>query len=422
MSAFFLMLLALPAWPRHIIEGPVGEIAQAAEAAAQLDGEVASPQTTPERRAEAQAERTEHVDRISKVAAAHPRDLVVNLAAAESLVRVREPARAEQAAERAVAAAPDNPDAYMLRGRARMEQGRYEDAVRDFKETLRLRPGDTGALASLKLSEGRTSHAASVAPALPAPAAPGNVAPSAVAAMGLSEFDRQAVEKSRLNRDTISHYNAALMAQAAGDGDKALTDVEKALSLQPDAPFLLEFKAALVAGRAAAKESPKAPASSRAQSEPEGRAIGAGNFMGGFMHYLGGSGEPRRVNFNDIDTSRVRVIDFEEVAAELKKALRNDKIHIRASRPWATSGSRGLLIGNLTLLLKGTLSVREDCRWSFEGSLRAFDDRYDFNEGARDWAAETLTAFGRKSPGRSYRLEIRGARPILESGIKEDCR
>jgi len=140
------------------------------------------------------------------------------------------------------------------------------------------------------------------------------------------------------------------------------------------------------------------------------------------MHYLGASAAPRRVNFSEIDTSSVRAADFSAVTAELQKPAQNKDVRIRATLPWSTSGARGLLIGNFRLLLKGIFTHYDDCRWSFDGSLRAFDDRYDFNPASRPLIAETLTTLGRKSSGKSYSLEIRGVRRFTESGRKENCK
>lgn len=296
MRTFLLVLLAAPLSARHIVEGPIGEIVEATKAVAQLDGELRSPGISSERREQVQEERAGRVEQIAGVAAANPDDASVNLAAANGLVGVREPVRAEQAADRAVRAVPSNPDAYLVRGRARMEQGRYEDAVKDFQETLRLRPGDKAALASLKLSEGRTRQTGSVSPAVPAAANPSVPStdsvqkpsvPDAAATVALSDFDRRNAEKNRVNQLTMEHYNAALAAQAAKDWKKARSEIEKALALQPDAPILREYQASLTAARDAALNDQKVSPSPKQEGRSEPKSLGTSNFIGGLFHYIG---------------------------------------------------------------------------------------------------------------------------------------
>lgn len=431
MRVLFVLLLSVPAWSRHIIEGPIGEIAEATQAVTRLDRELASPQATPERRAEAQAARSGQVERIANVAAAHPANAEVNIAAASNLVRVNEPIRAEQAAERAVVAAPQNPDGYLHRGQARMAQGKFEDAVKDFQAVLQRRPGDPVATAGLKLSEGRTSIAAG-STAAPSPAAPVTspspttpVHPAAGprAAGSLSEFDRQAAEKKLIQEETLVHYYASKMAEAKEDWKEALTRASQALALDPESRFLKDNHDSILAASAEAAAKAKAKKPKPLKRVPgEAKPIGSSDFLEGYLHYLGRSRRLRRVNFKDVDTSDVRVISFPEVARELRKPARDATIMIDGRRGWnAPRLSQQWLIGGVILGLRGELTIRKDCRWTFEGELEAGDDRYDFNKGNRGFVAEMLTAIGRNSPGKIYYTQIRGAKPIREEGKLESC-
>lgn len=153
-----LLLLAPPAWCRHINEGSaVVEIAQTTEAVGALDREISNPRTSAERLEAAKSERQAGVEHVSTIASSFPQNAAINAAASAGLLKVQEPARAEIAADRVVASAPANPDGYLLRGRARMEMQRYDEAVKDFEATLRLRPDDPVATAGLRLSLGRSS-------------------------------------------------------------------------------------------------------------------------------------------------------------------------------------------------------------------------------------------------------------------------
>lgn len=422
MRVLFVLLLSVPAWSRHIIEGPIGEIAEATQAVTRLDRELASPQATPERRAEAQAARSGQVERIANVAAAHPANAEVNIAAASNLVRVNEPIRAEQAAERAVVAAPQNPDGYLHRGQARMAQGKFEDAVKDFQAVLQRRPGDPVATAGLKLSEGRTSIAAAskvvpqpnttIAEQMP-PSSPITQAPA-----GLSEFDRRAAEKKRVQDESLGLYNASKMAQAAGNWQEAIDNANKALALSPQSTFLSRHQDAV---KQAYEEAKRPKPITTMPATAEAKPIGSANFLGGFLHYTGKSGKARRVNFNEIDTSAVRVRDFPEPAGLLKWPAREDTRKIDSTIKWTAKRAQWLFLGTISLRLRGTLKIRADCHWQFEGSLRAWDDKYDFNASKRGMLGEALTAIGRNTPGEHYTVEIRGVKPIRESGELEKC-
>jgi RHS repeat-associated protein len=144
-----------------------------------------------------------------------------------------------------------------------------------------------------------------------------------------------------------------------------------------------------------------------------------------YQHYLGGTGTAMRMAFSDIDTSGVRPSSFKAVQAALTSAKQTKKegcctpssTPIDDRQPFTTGGSNFLLLGNITLRLQGSFVVSADCTWTFDGTLKSFDDFYDFNASAhRGPIAEWLTSRGREANGTPFWVEIRGAKPAKESG------
>lgn len=140
-----------------------------------------------------------------------------------------------------------------------------------------------------------------------------------------------------------------------------------------------------------------------------------------FSHYRGGSGRSLRISFLHIDTSSVRPSQFPAIKKYIApgKSCLNQTIQIEnATLPFTTSGDQFYFLGNITLKLEGTLITREDCSWEFKGTLKAFDDLYDFNpSNHRGTFGEILTRLGARSPGTKYYIQIRGEKLISEKGI-----
>ena len=85
--------------------------------------------------------------------------------------------------------------------------------------------------------------------------------------------------------------------------------------------------------------------------------------------------------------------------------------------PFTTVGSNHLLLGDITLRLEGVLTLKRcDCSWLFTGTLKSFDDFFDFNRANRGLLGEMLTMFGRHTSGVPFWIEIRGAKSLFESG------
>ena len=148
------------------------------------------------------------------------------------------------------------------------------------------------------------------------------------------------------------------------------------------------------------------------------------------QHYKSGSDDPSRpdrrtplrMNFSEIDTSSVTV-DRSPRVRELFKdcALGTYEIKWASSAdniPFTTSGDQALFLGDISLKLEGTLTIAAYGDWKFTGTLKSFDDFYDFNASThRGPIGEALTWFGReKMIGKPFIIEIRGAKPASGTG------
>jgi hypothetical protein len=135
------------------------------------------------------------------------------------------------------------------------------------------------------------------------------------------------------------------------------------------------------------------------------------------------------MSFLEIDTSSVKPSHFKEVhdlingaasaCCTVKKA---STIKIDAKRVFSTSGDQANFLGDITLRLQGEMRLDGNGKWSFKGTLRAYDDWYDFNASThRKIIGEILTMIGRNTPGKPFWIEIRGEKPISEEG-KVECK
>jgi hypothetical protein len=134
-----------------------------------------------------------------------------------------------------------------------------------------------------------------------------------------------------------------------------------------------------------------------------------------FEHYKGGSGTPKRISFDQVDTSGVSAKDFKAIK-DLLTGKQPGTASVDGKLVLTTSGDNFLMLGNITLRLQGSLSITEK-DWSFNGSLKSYDDMYDFNASShRSVIGELLTTFGRNTEGTPFPIEIRGDKPMVDSG------
>ena len=58
------------------------------------------------------------------------------------------------------------------------------------------------------------------------------------------------------------------------------------------------------------------------------------------------------------------------------------------------------------------------CEFNFRGTLKAFDDVFDFNPSThRSVLGEAATAVGRAIPGTPFTIEIRGDKSLIDTGV-----
>ena len=124
--------------------------------------------------------------------------------------------------------------------------------------------------------------------------------------------------------------------------------------------------------------------------------------------------------FGEIDTSSVRARDFPQVKSILESCRAGShRIVWRNSRDnlaFSTKGKLAFVLGDISLKLEGVLDVKEGGDWTFSGTLKSFDDLYDFNRANRGLVGEGLTAGGRSVNGKNFWIEIRGAKQMSDSG------
>ncbi|MBI5623290.1 MAG: lipid II-degrading bacteriocin [Elusimicrobia bacterium] len=259
--------------------------------------------------------------------------------------------------------------------------------------------------------------------------------PAATATLPDSQALLLSAAQTAKDRAAAALISQAVAAEKIGDHDRAVALAEKALSISPQNPSILQTVSSIkeTVTRRHSEEGRESRATSQGTTQgqprlnptgsglPKAEKIGASNFIRGLLHRAGGSGAPLWIDFTEVDTSGVPVSRFPAVAAQLKESARDAQVHIQSEMSWQTQGSQGLLIGGIRLRLKGMLTLRRDCTWSFQGSLSARNDVYDFNKGKRPFIAETLTTLGRSIPGEDFDIEFRGDKRISDAGTKETC-
>ena len=138
-------------------------------------------------------------------------------------------------------------------------------------------------------------------------------------------------------------------------------------------------------------------------------------------HYKEGSGTPLRMSFQDVDTSAVTPTYFNTFNKKLATATPGEEVKIDAKQGFSTGGAEAAYLGNITLRMQGVLSVGEKGTWSFKGTLKAYDDVYDFNQSNhRSVIGELSTAIGARMQGKPYDIQIRGEKPMQVVGQPRD--
>ena len=137
------------------------------------------------------------------------------------------------------------------------------------------------------------------------------------------------------------------------------------------------------------------------------------------MNYLYGEGAPMWMSFSSIDTDDLTPESFESVRNFISSCHWPDDYPISGTKVIATKGGRQFFLGHITIRLDGWITYTGQCNWTFEGTMRALDDTYDFNAANRGQAGETLTKIGRAlfgGHGTPFTISFIGTKPLNGSG------
>ena len=136
------------------------------------------------------------------------------------------------------------------------------------------------------------------------------------------------------------------------------------------------------------------------------------------LHYIGGTGETLKTPFEEIDLSVVKLNQFNAIQKALADSSIVDTVAIDDTHAFKTRGSHEYYLGNITFRITGKLNInRAEDSWSFDGTISALRDFYDFNASThRDKSGETSTTMGRQIPGTPYYIEFDGSKPISGNG------
>jgi tetratricopeptide (TPR) repeat protein len=146
--------------------------------------------------------------------------------------------------DHALALKDDLPEAYLLRGRARMAVSSLEPAIRDFDAVIRLRPGDAEgfverAQAHLRMEQ----YAAAILDSGAALAHNPKIALAyTLRAIALRQSGRPQQALEDLNRSVdlapneSNYFQRAATYQAMGQHKLALADLNQVIELKPDGP------------------------------------------------------------------------------------------------------------------------------------------------------------------------------------------
>lgn len=381
--------------------------------------------------------------------AACPRSNENSAAFARIVARLGKTAQALAVLGPALKQSPDDPDLKLTSGEVHFENKNYSTSLAMANAVLAKDPGNNRALALKHFSQGRISGVSPSSKGLPSSEPEDSRSiwtdprivqsgQRTIGRMNSIYFMDQAVDRLKIKDPgealrflalaEVSDPASADVAMQQGLAYIDLKEPMKALGRfsqaeerwqaagNGNAELARTMKARVTAQLAVQLEPPQ-----QAPTVNEAVQIKSTGFIRGFLHYIGSSATSRRVDFNEIDSANIKVEEFPAVAAELIKPALNREVAISDRMNWAAPGSSKYLLGNITLLLKGQLTIHPGCRWSFKGSLRAFDDVYDFNKARRGWLAESMTTLGRTTPGKLYKMEIRGVRAISQAGTKENC-
>ncbi|CAK8717112.1 RHS and YD repeat-containing [Candidatus Electrothrix laxa] len=169
--------------------------------------------------------------------------------------------------------------------------------------------------------------------------------------------------------------------------------------------------------------------------DPDGRELETHDgqqltYLDFYDHYKKGSGVSVRIKTEKLNgLNNISPKDFKGYKNHLRNAIKNLKgsndsvtVNIDDKKSFRTKGKDNLALGNVTLRLQGELTVKKSkdggVNWGFKGTVKSFDDKYDFNASThRGIFGEILTAIGRETEGKPFNVEIRGSLPVENKGM-----
>jgi len=136
-------------------------------------------------------------------------------------------------------------------------------------------------------------------------------------------------------------------------------------------------------------------------------------------HFLFGNGAPLSMPFSEIDTDWLTPTSFDCVKNFVSSCHEPEEYPVFGTRVISTKGAQQYYLGHITIRLDGWITYTGHCNWTFEGTIRGLDDRYDFNKANRGLVAETLTTIGRvlfEAHGTTYTISFTGTKTLTGSG------
>ena len=149
----------------------------------------------------------------------------------------------------------------------------------------------------------------------------------------------------------------------------------------------------------------------------KGRIFSGGILSGlhGVQHAIDGMGETAVFPINNIGL-RVNLSRIPDVMSAIHSArpVGRSSLDVKFTYDvFKDSFSSGLVLGNITLRAIGDIDKNASGTWSFNGVIRAFNDRYDANpSNHRGWMGESLTSILGNVMKYEYAIEIPGEIPI----------
>ena len=149
----------------------------------------------------------------------------------------------------------------------------------------------------------------------------------------------------------------------------------------------------------------------------EGRIFSGGPLSGlhAIQHSIDGKGESATFPIENIGL-KVNLSRIPDVMNAIHSARPVGASSIDVKFPYSVSKdstSSWLVLGNITLRVVGQVDKNASGTWSFNGAIRAYNDRYDANSSThRSWMGEKLTSVLGKVMKHNYTIVIPGEIPV----------